>query len=751
MGKSKTVSIKDTIVGNLIHGKNDVTCGGLLNEPLHKLSEKANKEYVETKLDELKAIDDVGGDIKYEEPLYYPSVLQKDKKIKYGDKCYQVQQDSNLFIDYSKLNVGEVSHNDLLGLFNETGLYVPDSIVDFFSGTMYSDGFNIILPKSKTEGEQNLYNLFDFETFIDDNSIIVTSCSLQCKTQTDFNGEYIFNIQVNDIVNGPQTFQVSTSSDLQEITIETDYGFRDLSVIIENVESSLMISSLRLNLVRRWLSEGDDEDFYVYKLYNLGIKDLLNASEDTRHKFYRNLIDEEVHFTERVESKNVWGKITTTNDLTDGEYLIICESKTPYNVFDGSKTSSLDKTDITALINNNEVLYVVKTDETPIDDLTTVCVYISKYYNSTDDKYYYNIKNASGDYYIGGTGKSKLSSGTTANYFKNDIQFVNGVCNIISRNYNGTDELKLQRNNNGQYFRFYTSVQSKISLFKHINVNPFLWKTIAKKENISKVGFTNNYNDLDNKPILGDVIINNYETLPSASIEYNNVIARVNNDLFTISLGNGWNFDPIRFSNEYNKVQQVSLEHLRDYFYKYLKRSQEHFTLKNFELSKLNTQNTVGKGLQFGTSSSYGFLKITMLEEDFNTHTYKFNSVTISAIPWSKSNGLSESGSLIVQIGWRDNFESEPIIKKEGIIVFNDNEEVTEKTITLSTVNECNYIHFKSDENSGRRIILNKFIYNDLRYWVSNEEIYYINECYNWNKIGDKKNLIVKNKTLFLM
>ncbi len=174
MGKSKTVSIKDTIVGNLIHGKNDVTCGGLLNEPLHKLSEKANKEYVEIKLDELKAIDDVGGDIKYEEPLYYPSVLQKDKKIKYGDKCYQVQQDSNLFIDYSKLNVGEVSYNDLLGLFNETGCYVPDSIVDFFSGTMYSDGFNIILPKSKTESEQNLYKLFDFETFIDDKTMIET-------------------------------------------------------------------------------------------------------------------------------------------------------------------------------------------------------------------------------------------------------------------------------------------------------------------------------------------------------------------------------------------------------------------------------------------------------------------------------------------------------------------------------------------------------------------------------------------------
>lgn len=753
MGKIKNISIKDILVGNTLHGKNDVTCGGLLNEPEHKLSEKADKEYVNIKLNEVNTIDDVGGDITYEEPLYYPSVIQKGKKIKYNNQCYEVQKDNELVIDYSKLNAGLVQYNDILNLFNENGCYVPETAVEFISGEMYSDGFGLILPKVKESGTQNVYNLFDFNTFIDDDSLIVKSCEISYKTQkVTVSGEtYTFTIQVNDILKGTQNIELSANEELTTTTIDTTWGFRNLSVIVSSENYSLIVTQIKLNLVHRLVSVADDEDFYVYKKSNLVIEDILDPSKDTRHKFYRNLVNEEIHFTEQIESKDSWEKITTTNELTDGNYLIVCESKTPYNVFNGSKTESFDKIDLTATILNDKILYVYKDDKTPIDDLTTICVYITKFYDSNDDKYYYNIKAASGDYYIGGTAKSKLTTGTTANYFKNDIQFIDNECNIISANYSGSGTLKLQRTSNGAYFRFYTSAQANLSLFKHIETNPYIWKTIAKKEEISKVGFSNNYNDLDNKPLLGDVIVNDYEILPSASIDYKNIIARYNNSLYTLALSNGWNFDPIRFSNEYGKTQSISKEQVRDYFYKYLKRSSEHFNLNNFDISKLNTQNTIGVGLQIGTSSVSGYFKINMLESTFKVHTYLFNSITIAVLPWTKSNGLAEAGTLTIKIGYAVDLDNTPTINNEKTITFEVDEEVLEKSITIRSENKCNYVEISTDETSGRRVILSKFIYNDLRYYVSDNEMYDINENYIWKAIGNENNrFYVKNKTLFL-
>ena len=142
-------------------------------------------------------------------------------------------------------------------------------------------------------------------------------------------------------------------------------------------------------------------------------------------------------------------KVTSTADLTDGQYLIVCEDK---NVaFDGS----LEKLDA---VENYKAVTIsgskIKSDET-VDK--------SAFSYSSKDK---TLKSASG-YYIGQTSDANgLQSGTSTTTYSNTITISEGDADIVS----GKAYLRYNAASDQKRFRYYKSAsytkQKAIQLYK---------------------------------------------------------------------------------------------------------------------------------------------------------------------------------------------------------------------------------------------------------------------------------------------
>ena len=151
-------------------------------------------------------------------------------------------------------------------------------------------------------------------------------------------------------------------------------------------------------------------------------------------------------------STTVYEKITSTNDLTDGDYLIVYEDGS--FVLDGS-LSNLDASDnrFAVTISDNKI----ETDQN---------VYFT--YDATAR----TLKSASG-YYIGRTASSNGFDFDTETAYQNAISFSSGNAVIAGCNVNGsatTAKLQYWMSGSNGKFRYYTSGQQSIQLYKAISV-----------------------------------------------------------------------------------------------------------------------------------------------------------------------------------------------------------------------------------------------------------------------------------------
>ena len=150
-------------------------------------------------------------------------------------------------------------------------------------------------------------------------------------------------------------------------------------------------------------------------------------------------------------------KITSADDLTSGQYLIVCESQ---NVaFDGSLEAS-------GLSATNNQASVTITNSTIESNATTDGMAFT--YDATAT----SLQSASG-YYIGrqsGTSGGALEALTSA--YAHNILFSSGVPSIRCTSTNGNNTYYLRYNSDSNCFRYYTSSsQTAVQLYKKVAVN----------------------------------------------------------------------------------------------------------------------------------------------------------------------------------------------------------------------------------------------------------------------------------------
>jgi hypothetical protein len=139
-------------------------------------------------------------------------------------------------------------------------------------------------------------------------------------------------------------------------------------------------------------------------------------------------------------------KVTSTAGLTDGQYLIVCESKKA--AFNGS-LSTLDAT-------NNYTTVSISNNEIEATDALKAIVFT---YNSTDK----TLKSASG-YYIGKTASGNGLNSNKSTKYTNTITISSGVASITS---SAGPTLQFNSANDQMRFRYYKSVnQTAVSLYK---------------------------------------------------------------------------------------------------------------------------------------------------------------------------------------------------------------------------------------------------------------------------------------------
>ncbi len=146
-------------------------------------------------------------------------------------------------------------------------------------------------------------------------------------------------------------------------------------------------------------------------------------------------------------------KVTSTNDITDGKYLIVYEGSSV--AFDGSLESfDVAKNNQTVSINDNKI----STEEN---------IYF------TYDSNAKTLKSASG-YYIGGKSKGINASKTEAYTYEITIN-TDGNASLKSNNY----YLLFNNADDQQRFRFYASGQKPIQLYKEVTGDEPVVETVA--------------------------------------------------------------------------------------------------------------------------------------------------------------------------------------------------------------------------------------------------------------------------------
>ena len=152
-------------------------------------------------------------------------------------------------------------------------------------------------------------------------------------------------------------------------------------------------------------------------------------------------------------SGKTYQKITSTSDLTDGNYLIVYETGSV--AFDGS---------LTALDNaNNNTAVIIETSGSTKTITTSDDIYFT--YNSSKG----TLKSASG-YYIGQNSYGNGLASSTSDQYVNQISFNSGNAIIEGAGQSGGSHVALKYNkaSDNLRFRYYKSGQENIQLYKDV-------------------------------------------------------------------------------------------------------------------------------------------------------------------------------------------------------------------------------------------------------------------------------------------
>lgn len=247
---------------------------------------------------------------------------------------------------------------------------------------------------------------------------------------------------------------------------------------------------------------------------------------------------------------------------------------------------------------------------------------------------------------------------------------------------------------------------------------------------LAKVALTNDYNDLDNKPIVGDIPVFDYEELPIASEKYMKQLARYDHKLYEVIYTDGWDFNPIEFGKKYSNISSgVPKTQLQEWWMTGLRLQQNIVELTFFDgCNIVSTNNTIGRGIQIGSNSNTGVLSMAIGYNDFG---FKFRKVTITLQQYN-----NETSHTIIELGRNsDDYGYETLVSETVNFEYEGQEEVVlkETTITLETENEdifANQLDILTEViNEGDRgcIVIKELIFNDLQYFV--------NEGSPWNRV----------------
>ena len=192
---------------------------------------------------------------------------------------------------------------------------------------------------------------------------------------------------------------------------------------------------------------------------NLETADQINTIQLTPGSDYTIVVDpanNQFKIT-KVTGPVTYEKVNSTEDVTDGNYLIVYEMGATGLAFDGSR-AKLDDTS-----NNQEVTI---TDE---KITTSDAIYF------TYDASAKTLKSASG-YYIGNNSNSNGLSRSESAVLTNTITIDNDGNAVISAlqsggTYNNYTTLRFNSASNQSRFRYYTSGQQAIQLYKEVNTN----------------------------------------------------------------------------------------------------------------------------------------------------------------------------------------------------------------------------------------------------------------------------------------
>lgn len=167
--------------------------------------------------------------------------------------------------------------------------------------------------------------------------------------------------------------------------------------------------------------------------------------------------------------------VTETEQITDGQYLIMCNS---YGVDDDDPSDDYDyfvafKGSLSALdANNNSISNIKRNFEEDTIGVTSTTTANEFTINITET----TIRSASG-YYIGNTGTGNGMNTSTSTKYTNTMA-INGNGEFICEGSGGS--VYLQYNNSASRFRYYSSSQTAIQLYKRTSGNTYYYSTSSE-------------------------------------------------------------------------------------------------------------------------------------------------------------------------------------------------------------------------------------------------------------------------------
>lgn len=217
-------------------------------------------------------------------------------------------------------------------------------------------------------------------------------------------------------------------------------------------------------------------------------------------------------FGSYITAAETWTKVTTDPGDWSGDYLIVYEDKAGSVAFDGSLT----KLDVTSniqpvTITNNQIT-------------TDVC----KFYFTIEPAATagtYAIKSASGRY-IGRTSTGNGLSSNTSPTYTNTLSLTGGNISIQS-----SANMYLKYNTSDKRFRYYSSGQEAIQLYKKADANQVAAPTANHKSGTYNVAITVEFNSPEGTTING--FLNNETAIVSTSNFYSKELIAVGGEKTT--------------------------------------------------------------------------------------------------------------------------------------------------------------------------------------------------------------------------